>query len=816
MFAPDDPLADSPALREKIKSLSEDVDHYSNMLKRMVKSSKKLQSSAQSYAADLREFSHNIHGFLEKGHAIEEDDVYKQSMHRFSGILTDIDTLLQMQGAQFERDFTTPIDAMVRNHLASLKELFKRHDKVKSSYDSCLHRWSHLKAKDVAKIEECRQDLAALAKQHQQTTLELATAINKFQSHKTITVLDRFVRMMFTHVLYFRHGNQLFLDFDPFLSEVAGHIQARRAHFLEQAAATNPSLTSLPPSSFTSLHDSTNTTSTTATTSTTTTTTTASTISMSHNNMNNSNSTFNNNNNNNNSNNSNHVDTQPNRAITIQGYLFKKGKNVVQPWQRRYFAVEEGFFIAYKTIPERKEVRPVPVINLLLCTVKLVPDPDRRFCFELVSPTCTYLLQAPSQDELMTWIAVIQNAIQAALDQAQSQKSSSLSPSAFSPSSSNPGGHASSSPSASSAQSTASASATASPRAFSQRVIAFTPSCALCAECGDSNPCWASISLGVTVCIECSGIHRSMGVHISKIRSLTLDDWSDSVLGVLMAVGNARSNAVFEARYGAPDLGPDSPQKPNPKSDRPCRERFIRAKYADRRFVAPTPAAPAVLNAALMAAIRQGDIEEVVAALARGADARHKAPDTGLTAMHLAIVRGNIVLCEYLFQNGARVNEADARLRTPLHDAASAWSTRLCAWLFEHGADLTLRNDMGQTAVDIAVSIQAADVVTLLRLAALQAEEAAESKHHAYAAQPQDNSLNSFIVSLLGTIPTAEEDVSALISSPTAPSATPDQLLGIRQSRHLSSKREAINLGRNNLFPSSLKDSPLDSEEPQS
>lgn len=46
-----------------------------------------------------------------------------------------------------------------------------------------------------------------------------------------------------------------------------------------------------------------------------------------------------------------------------------------------------------------------------------------------------------------------------------------------------------------------------------------------CADCGARKPKWASINLGIMLCIECSGIHRSLGVHISKVRSVTLDDW---------------------------------------------------------------------------------------------------------------------------------------------------------------------------------------------------------------------------------------------------------------------------------------------------
>lgn len=46
-----------------------------------------------------------------------------------------------------------------------------------------------------------------------------------------------------------------------------------------------------------------------------------------------------------------------------------------------------------------------------------------------------------------------------------------------------------------------------------------------CVDCNAPNPEWASLNLGVLMCIECSGIHRNLGSHISKVRSLTLDEW---------------------------------------------------------------------------------------------------------------------------------------------------------------------------------------------------------------------------------------------------------------------------------------------------
>ena len=102
----------------------------------------------------------------------------------------------------------------------------------------------------------------------------------------------------------------------------------------------------------------------------------------------------------------------------------------------------------------------------------------------------------------------------------------------------------------------------------------------LCAECGMKQPRWASTNLGIFMCIRCSGIHRNLGVHISKVKSVSLDTWPMEQAEFMATMGNEKSNAVWE--YALP-----SNRKPNENDTTYLVEQFIKDKYEKRMFVKP-------------------------------------------------------------------------------------------------------------------------------------------------------------------------------------------------------------------------------------
>ncbi|RCN42885.1 putative GTP-ase activating protein [Ancylostoma caninum] len=62
-----------------------------------------------------------------------------------------------------------------------------------------------------------------------------------------------------------------------------------------------------------------------------------------------------------------------------------------------------------------------------------------------------------------------------------------------------------------------------------------------CADCLAKQPRWASWNIGVFICIKCAGIHRNMGVHISKVKSVNLDSWTAEQVQSMRLMGNAKA-----------------------------------------------------------------------------------------------------------------------------------------------------------------------------------------------------------------------------------------------------------------------------------
>ena len=333
-------------------------------------------------------------------------------------------------------------------------------------------------------------------------------------------------------------------------------------------------------------------------------------------------------------------------------HIDPKGINK-QAWHKFWVVLDAGKLSEYSNWKDKLDLHRDP-IDLRMASVRMARDADRRFCFEVITPQYKRVYQATSEDDMNNWISSINNALQGAVEGRSGQSMASHRSSEQSgreygsmltgKSSSQSGPHGMShKPDPGLARRitvgarpayvrTASSNLEDNPSKLLDQIRNNDQGNAYCADCGSQSKVeWVSLNLGILLCIECGGIHRSLGTHVSKIRSLTLDIYSftNDIVELLLLIGNRVSNMIWEARL-------DQNQKPHPNSTRDQRLRFITAKYVERAYV--MPAAPAhTPEETLLTSIKRNEIQGVLQAIAQRANVNAHDRSRNTHAVFLAL-----------------------------------------------------------------------------------------------------------------------------------------------------------------------------------
>ncbi|XP_066247330.1 arfGAP with SH3 domain, ANK repeat and PH domain-containing protein isoform X2 [Euwallacea similis] len=367
-------------------------------------------------------------------------------------------------------------------------------------------------------------------------------------------------------------------------------------------------------------------------------------------------------------------------GVTRTGHLLKKSEGKMRRvWQKRKCRVQaEG----YLDICHADESKPPTRVNLLTCQIKMVPDDKRGF--DLISYNRTYHFQAEDEVDQRAWMSVLINCKEMALMKAfdDSGKTGRDKVNSF--------------------------------RELQQAIIKYIqkiPGNDACCDCNSQNDAtWLSTNFGIIVCIECSGIHRDLGVHISRIQSLTLDNVGTSQLVLARFMTNHMFNDIMEARL--PPI-----EKLDPSSSMEERLNFIRAKYVEKRFAITTCSSEQEKLFDLEEAVNRGDLSLLLQAFSENVDLGACLPSSkiGETALHRAIINESgrtLHIVDFLIQNMSN-STLDKTTNPPSHPEVIGCNTalHLCAMydkvecmklLFRSGADANIRNSQNKTPMDIA------------------------------------------------------------------------------------------------------------------
>ncbi|XDB58654.1 PREDICTED: arf-GAP with coiled-coil, ANK repeat and PH domain-containing protein 3 isoform X1 [Capra hircus] len=791
-------IKDSPRFRATIDEVETDVVEIEAKLDKLVKLCSSMIEAGKAYVTTNRLF---VSGIRDLSQHCQGDTVISECLQRFGDSLQEMVTYHMILFDQAQRSVRQQLHNFVKEDVRKFKETKKQFDKVREDMELSLVRNAQAPRHRPHEVEEATGALILARKCFRHLALDYVLQINVLQAKKKFEILDSMLSFMHAQYSFFQQGYSLLHQLDPYMKKLAAELDqlvidsAVEKREMERKHAAIQQRTLLQDFSYDEPKV--------------------------------------------------EFDVDAPSGVVMEGYLFKRASNAFKTWNRRWFSIQNSQLVYQKKL---KDVLTVVVDDLRLCSVKPCEDVERRFCFEVVSPTKSCMLQADSEKLRQAWVQAVQASIASAYRESpDSCYSERLDRTA--------------SPSTSSIDSaTDSRERSVKGESVLQRVQNVAGN-SQCGDCGQPDPRWASINLGVLLCIECSGIHRSLGVHCSKVRSLTLDSWEPELLKLMCELGNSTVNRIYEAQCEGPGI-----RKPTASSPRQDKEAWIKDKYVEKKFVRRPPSAPAreapqrwrvqkcqrhhssprapaprrskvrmepvlpsvaalcsgsveprfrrdslfcpdeldslfsyfdagaaaagprslssdsglggssdgssdvlafgvgsvvdrvaeeegaeseessgeadgeaetwgladvrELHPGLLAhrAARTRDLPALAAALAHGAEVNWAdAEDEGKTPLVQAVLGGSLIVCEFLLQNGADVNQRDSHGRAPLHHATLLGRTGQVCLFLKRGADQHALDHAQQDPLSIAVQEANADIVTLLRLARM-AEEMREAE----------------------------------------------------------------------------------------